>query len=95
MGRLLLLAVVMLVLAPGTWVRTTPVANSDARQILSVGRLQVAPRTVGETELAGAWLLTSPNMHFGGLLGDDAARGRDHAHPERPGRFPAAEAAAR
>lgn len=64
MRRLLVLLVVALGLAPGTWVRSPPSAP-DRRQILTFEALPLARADLGPLELAGAWELTSPNSDFG------------------------------
>ena len=66
MGRLFLLLIVALGLAPGTWWRS-PRAPRDHRQILHVDRLAVPREVPGdEIEVLGAWRLRSPNDDFSG-----------------------------
>jgi len=63
MRRLLVLLVVALGLAPGTWWRS-PRTPDDTRQLLTV-RAITAPRVeLGPLEAAGAWQLYSPNSSF-------------------------------
>ncbi len=64
MRRLILLALVAPGLAPGTWLRTVP-PPPDRAQVLNIAPLETERRRVGETELLGAWRLTSPNSGFG------------------------------
>lgn len=64
--RLFLLAIVALVLAPGTWVRSAPGKSlEDSRQVLKVRALPVAVGRLGEFEVAGVWELDSSNSRFG------------------------------
>jgi hypothetical protein len=66
MKRLLLLLIVAVGLAPGTWWRSPPPAR-DFRPILKVESLDVPPTELGEdVALAGAWHLSSSNFHFHG-----------------------------
>jgi hypothetical protein len=67
MGRLFLLLLVAVGLAPGTWVRSPRSFAIDQRPLLFVERLEV-PRGAlgGAVEVAGAWHLRSPNFHFSG-----------------------------
>lgn len=74
-GRLLLLALVTLVLAPGTFVRSQLPAENRS-QTLVVEKLAAPPRQFGEFRFLGAWRLSSPNSSFGSYsalvaLGDD------------------------
>jgi hypothetical protein len=101
MRRLVLLTVVALGLAPGTWIRTTHGASTDERQILSITPLPLPPRQVGRSDLrtAGAWVLESPNRHFGGysalailpdgnlLAVSDRGRRLSFTPPDRPGQL--------
>ena len=70
--RLVLLLMVTLGLAPVTWIRSpSPREPTDARQLLAMIALPVPAAAleigdVGEMEVAGAWRLESPNLHFGG-----------------------------
>lgn len=68
MRRIILLLIVALGLAPGTWLRSPlPTRSSDDRQILTFAALPLAQaqRRIGEVEVVGAWALSSPNGHFG------------------------------
>lgn len=65
MRRVILLLIVAIGLAPGTWWRSTPPAVDD-RQELRIVPLEIGPQAVGEMQLAGAWELRSPNNHFHG-----------------------------
>lgn len=64
MRKALLLLVVILGLAPGTWLRSPP-PPVDTRQILTFTALQVPKVDLGPLELGGAWTLHSPNSDFG------------------------------
>ncbi len=64
MRRLLLLAVVAIGLAPATWLRS-PVPPEDHRQLLAMPPLNATAGDLGELRFVGAWLLDSPNRHFG------------------------------
>ena len=64
MRRLLLLALVAIPLAPGTWVRT-PAPEPNDSQVLTLTPLRAVPRALGEAMLEGAWRLTSANSDFG------------------------------
>jgi len=66
-GRLLALALLCLLLAPGTWWRETN-RDPDERNILSYSRISLAePRDwPASLRLVGVWELTSPNTRFGG-----------------------------
>jgi hypothetical protein len=67
MGRLFLLLIVALGLAPGTWWRTAYGGlEVESRQILLIERLRFPQTRIGEVEIAGAWHLESPNRHFSG-----------------------------
>ncbi|HEY6817184.1 MAG TPA: esterase-like activity of phytase family protein [Croceibacterium sp.] len=66
MRRLLVLLVVALGLAPGTWVRS-PVPPPDRRQILEITALSIPPADLGPLDLTGVWQLDSPNDDFGGF----------------------------
>lgn len=61
MRKVVLLLVLIVGLAPGTWLRSP----ADRRQILHVGALQVAEVDLGPLDLAGAWVLDSPHDSFG------------------------------
>lgn len=83
--RLLLLAIVALGLAPGTFVRT-PAPPPDYASGLQVLDLEPDQASVGPFTLEGVWHLSSENDHFGGysallarpdgslLAGSDAGR---------------------
>jgi hypothetical protein len=64
MRKVLLLSMLILALAPGTWLRS-PWPPADDRQILSFGDLAVGEGGLGPLEPAGAWVLDSPNDAFG------------------------------
>src|SRR6187551_1785513 len=64
MRKLLVLLVVALGLAPGTWVRS-PLPPADTRQVLFFRSLPTPNADLGPFELAGAWELRSPNSVFG------------------------------
>jgi len=67
MGRLFLLLIVALGLAPGTWWRTANDGlEADNRQILLIEPLCFPQARLGEVEVAGLWHLNSPNRHFSG-----------------------------
>ena len=67
MGRLFLLLLVTLGLAPGTWVRSSHPAAIDERPLLSLDRIEVPQGALGGAiEVAGAWHLRSSNFHFSG-----------------------------
>ena len=97
MRRLFLLAVVILGLAPTTWLRS-PRTPSDNRQIVTVTPLAVPPGHLGPLRLVGAWQLDSPHRHFHGysalaVLGDgmllvasDRSRVLHLAQPGQPPR---------
>jgi hypothetical protein len=65
MGRLILLLIVALGLAPGTWVRS-PRPVYDERQILLAIPQPHGARASGPMRLAGAWELRSPSSDFHG-----------------------------
>lgn len=99
MKRLLLLAIVAIALAPGTWFRSAPKPVSYEPELF-VAKLDVEPRRVGSFRLAGVWELDSENGHFGsysalvalddGLLlaGSDRGRLLRFAEPDLPARAP-------
>jgi hypothetical protein len=62
---LILLGLVALGLAPGTFLRTDPVEN--LRNTLQAERLEPPRTTTGPFAIEGIWRLTSPNSHFGGF----------------------------
>jgi len=67
--RLMLLALVLLGVAPGTLVRDPPI-KPDLRPILEFSELAAAPRGIaGGLEVEGIWQLTSPRSDFGGYSG--------------------------
>lgn len=63
MRRLMVLALVALGLAPGTWVRSAPPFNRE--QVLHIAPTDPETRRIGEVELLGAWHLASPHTDFG------------------------------
>ena len=65
MRKLALLLVVILGLAPGTWLRS-PRPPANQQQILGFVELPVPAVDLGPLEPAGAWVLDSPNDTFGG-----------------------------
>ncbi|GAA4047671.1 esterase-like activity of phytase family protein [Parerythrobacter jejuensis] len=66
--RLILLAFVCLLLAPGTWIRTQlPAPNLDAG--IEITRLPVDDRRVGALDMTGIWQLVSENDLFGSYSG--------------------------
>jgi hypothetical protein len=67
--RLILLAILVLALAPVTWIRTGPWQPVDERQLLQIEPLAVPARTVGPFTIVGAWELNSSNSYFGGYSG--------------------------
>lgn len=99
MRRLVVLLLVMLGLAPGTWWRS-PAPAVDVEQSVAVTPLAVADVDLGPFELAGAWELRSPNSHFGSysalialgdgtlLAGSDRGRMMRFAPPGQPARPP-------
>ncbi|MBD3731027.1 MAG: esterase-like activity of phytase family protein [Sphingomonadales bacterium] len=64
-ARLILLALVVLALAPGTWLRS-PRGHKDYSQSLSVRKLPDAHGRMGQFDLLGAWELDGRNWRFGG-----------------------------
>src|SRR6478752_3669230 len=64
MRKAVLLLVVVLGLAPGTWL-WSPRPPPDKRQILSFRALPIPDVDLGLLEPAGAWVLDSPNDDFG------------------------------
>ena len=66
MKRLLLLAVVALGLAPGTFVRSE-IPPKDYTSPVEVAALTTDGLSAGPLTLEGAWLLESKNDHFGGF----------------------------
>jgi hypothetical protein len=64
MRKAALLLMLILGLAPGTWLRS-PRPPADERQILRFHALPVAEVDLGPLEPAGAWELDSPNDSFG------------------------------
>jgi len=74
MRRLVVLLLVALGLAPGTWWRSSMVAVDD-RQLVSFTPLRVPDVDLGPLRLVGAWQMRSTNEHFGSysalaVLGD-------------------------
>lgn len=66
--RLVMIALVALALAPGTFVRT-PMGEPDLRPILRMVPLAHDPRSFDGFAIEGVWHLTSPNDLFGGFSG--------------------------
>jgi hypothetical protein len=64
MRKVVLLLVVILGLAPGTWL-WSPRPPADTRQILSLRALPMPNVDLGPLEPTGAWVLDSPNGSFG------------------------------
>ncbi len=64
MRKLVLLLMLILALAPGTWLRS-PRPPADERQILSVRALPVGAIELGPLAPVGSWVLDSPNDAFG------------------------------
>ncbi len=97
MRRLVLLTIVALGLAPGTWVRTPDAASTDERPILSIMPLPLPETGRSDLQVAGAWALSSANQHFGGysalaalpdgnlLAVSDRGRRLRFTPPSRPG----------
>lgn len=68
-ARLVLLGMVALALAPGTWLRG-PGLVEDLRPILRIEAIPVTKRTITPSlSIEGVWHLTSPNSHFGSYSG--------------------------
>ena len=63
-ARLAVLALVVLGLAPGTWLHE-PGPVRDMRPILEMRSLAMAPGRIGEVRIEGLWHMTSSNSHFG------------------------------
>lgn len=55
---------VVIGLAPTVWFRS-PIPEANYDQALTITPLSVAPQSVGEAKLTGAWVLSSPNSIFG------------------------------
>lgn len=76
--RILALALLALALAPGTWLRTDPAA--DSRDLVTLHRVGTRmPATSAGFTREGLWQLRSPHADFGGYsamlaLGDDVLR---------------------
>lgn len=66
MLRLILILLVIVGLAPGTWLRTTVDRTAGARTI-TFTPLDVPPLHMGDLRLVRAWQLSSPSHLFGGL----------------------------
>lgn len=62
--RLLAILAVVVLAAPGTWLRTVPV--QDLRPILEITPVEVDQSRIGEFAIEGVWELRSANSHFGG-----------------------------
>jgi hypothetical protein len=70
MHRLLAILLVALLAAPGTWVRSPPPPLSDRPPVDGAWPVEFKPierarAHAGETEIAGAWWVTSPYPGFG------------------------------
>jgi hypothetical protein len=63
--RLILILLVMLVLAPGTWIRSA-LPPLDLAAPVVVTPLAMPHDSTGEVQLLGGWKMTSQNDHFGG-----------------------------
>lgn len=74
MLRLLLLAVIVIGLAPGTFVRTTTGVRSDVA-VVTITSLAPQDGITGPLTLTGTWELTSPHGWFGGFSALTAAGG--------------------
>ena len=100
MPRRLLLLLVIIALAPGTWLRSTP-ARYDRAERLTVNPLAIPQHCcrIGPLRLSGAWHLTSRNELFGSYsalhenadgsllaLSDTGYYLRFPAPPKQPGR---------
>ncbi len=68
MRRLIVIAVVALGLAPGTWLRDASKAD-DLRPLLHAEDLDAGRGTAGQLSVEGVWHLTSPNTRFHGYSG--------------------------
>lgn len=68
MRKILAIAVLMVLIAPGTWLRSPPVQADDS-QTLTVTLLKTDGLDLGEVRLAAAWQLDSPNSQFGSYSG--------------------------
>lgn len=62
--RWVVLIGVVIGLAPTVWLRS-PIPNANYDQALTINPLDIERQSVGEAELTGAWVLTSPNSIFG------------------------------
>ncbi|WFL78592.1 esterase-like activity of phytase family protein [Altererythrobacter arenosus] len=97
--RLVLLAIVALALAPGTFVRTAT-TEPDLRPILDIVPLDIPQRALGGgLAVENIWHLSSPNEYFGGYSGIAALGSTDllavsdkggwlRFDPERPRQAP-------
>jgi hypothetical protein len=65
MGRLIVLLIVALGLAPGTWLRSPWPVPPERPMLRAIPLLQEA-RTIGAARLAGVWELRSPSPDFHG-----------------------------
>ena len=74
MRRLVILLIIALGLAPGTWVRE-PSPPVDERNALNFNRLDVDNVERGEVRIEGVWELRSPNSFFGSYSGLTAIGG--------------------
>lgn len=75
MRRLILVGVVALGLAPGTWVRTPGPFPVEVGRMLKITRLATPAQEIGELRLLAAWQLESPNSQFGGYSALVSLRG--------------------
>ena len=62
--RLILLALLMAALAPGTWVRTR-LPPADLQSGVEITRLDDVPAVLGPFEVLGAWQMASRHQLFG------------------------------
>ena len=62
--RLILLALVALALAPGTWLRNAP-PNPDYHDHIAFQPLDIVPGPLGELRVAAAWEMRSDHAQFG------------------------------
>ncbi len=97
--RLVLLAVTMLALTPGTFVRETP-PPPDFVSPVEIGKLRIDRLRTGPLTLESAWVLSSRNDRFGGysallaqkgdqfLAASDAGRLMYLPRPDRSARAP-------
>lgn len=62
--RLILSCIIVLGLAPGTWIRT-PQTAPDFRDLLAFTSVPVPVSTIGTLDVLGVWEMDSTNTHFG------------------------------